>query len=397
MSGPLSSLRVLDFTTLLPGPWATMTLADLGAEVLRIEAPDRDDMVRSMPPFDGEISAWHGVLNRSKRSLLLNLKKNGAVEIVQRLISAGGYDIVIEQFRPGVMDRLGIGYESLRNINPKLIYCAITGFGQNGPRRDRAGHDINYVALSGIMSHSGRRTGGPAPLGIQLADVGGGSLGALVGLLAAIIHRQATGQGQMVDISMVDMLLAWQAHIISQYLVGGKIPEREALPLNGGGAYDFYETADGRYLSVGSLEPKFWVGFCEAIARPDLIDQAYIPDAQVQKTLKKEIAHCLASRPLADWVVLFSNLDLCVEPVLDIAEAITQPQVLARDMIVGVKKADGTEQQQVGTPFKFSASQIQYKHIGQKPGADSYEVLAEIGYNEADITAFRRNGLLGET
>jgi len=395
MSRPLSSLRVLDFTTLLPGPWATMMLADLGAEVLRVEAPHRADMVRMMPPFDGESSAWHSVLNRSKRSLALDLKKPGAIEIVKRLLSKGGYDIVIEQFRPGVMERLGIGFESLRAVNPQLIYCAVTGYGQSGPLRDRAGHDINYVSLAGIMSHSGRREGGPSPLGVQLADVGGGSLGALVGLLAAIIQRQTSGEGQFVDISMLDMMLAWQTHIISQYLVGREVPDREALPLNGGGAYDFYETADGRYLSVGSLEPKFWAGFCQAIERPDLIGQGYIQDATVQQTLKREIAICIASRPLAEWVAIFAPLDVCVEPVLDIAEALDQPQVRAREMIVDVEKAEGTPQRQIGSPFKFSNGRAQYKHTGAKLGAHTDEVLAEIGYNKWDVETFRKDGLLG--
>lgn len=395
MSRPLSSLRVLDFTTLLPGPWATMMLADLGAEVLRVEAPNRPDMVRLMPPFDGDSSAWHSVLNRSKRSLGLDLKKPGATNIVMRLINQGGYDIVIEQFRPGVMDRLGIGYESLRAVNPQLIYCAITGYGQSGPLRDRAGHDINYVSLAGVMSHSGRREGGPSPLGVQLADIGGGSLGALVGLLAAIIQRQTTGEGQLVDISMMDMMLAWQTHIISQYLVGQELPDRERLPLNGGGAYDFYETADGRYLSVGSLEPKFWIGFCQAIERPGLIQQGYIQDAAVQQAVKQEISACIAARPLAEWVAIFAPLDFCVEPVLDIAEVLNQPQVSARKMIVDVPKVDGQTQQQIGSPFKFSAGQAQYKHIGAKLGAHADELLAEIGYSELDIENFYNEGLLG--
>ncbi|MFQ5421479.1 MAG: CaiB/BaiF CoA transferase family protein, partial [Anaerolineae bacterium] len=200
MNKLLSSLKILDFTTLLPGPFATMMLADLGADVVRVEAPHRADMVRLMPPFDGDISAWHGVLNRNKRSLALDLKQPGAADIIKRL--AQTYDIVVEQFRPGVMDRLGIGYDALKAANPRLIYVAITGYGQTGPLKDRAGHDNNYLALSGVMSHSGRRGQGPPPLGVQIADVGGGSLGAMVGLLTAVIHRHVTGEGQQVDISM---------------------------------------------------------------------------------------------------------------------------------------------------------------------------------------------------
>ena len=395
MKGPLASLRVLDFTTLLPGPFATMMLADLGADVLRVEAPNRPDLVRLMPPFDGEISAWHGVLNRSKRSLALDLKKPGAPDIVRRLITDGGYDIVIEQFRPGVMDRLGIGYESLQAANPALIYCAISGYGQSGPLRDRAGHDINYLSLSGVMSQSGRLEGGPAPLGVQLADVGGGSLGALVGLLAAVIHRQESGEGQLVDISMMDMMLAWQAHIFSQYLVGKEEPKREASLLNGGGTYDFYETADGRYLSVGSLEPKFWVAFCEAIGLPELIAKGYDLDPETKQSLKAELRDAIAARSLSDWIEVFTALDACVEPVLNVAEVISQPQTEARNMVITVPKPDGSEQQQVGSPFHFSRGRANYKHVGVKLGTHSKEVLAEIGYKPAEIEAFQHNGLLG--
>lgn len=395
MKGPLGSLRVLDFTTLLPGPFATMMLADLGADVLRVEAPNRPDMIRSLPPFDGGTSTWHGVLNRSKRSLALNLKKDGATDIVRRLISDGGYDIVIEQFRPGVMDRLGIGYDSLQRANPALIYCSITGYGQNGPLRDRAGHDINYLSLSGVMSHSGRRSSGPAPLGVQVADIGGGSFGALVGLLAAVIQRSESGEGQLVDISMMDMMLAWQAHIFSEYLVGGETAEPEATVLNGGGSYDFYETADGRYLSIGSLEPKFWEVLCEAIGRPDLISKGYVDDPSITESLKADLRQTISTRPLQEWIGVFAELDACVEPVLNIAEVTNQPQTEARNMVVNVPKTDGSKQRQIGSPFHFSRGQAIYKHSGAELGAHSGEVLAEIGYRTAEIEIFRQKGLLG--
>jgi alpha-methylacyl-CoA racemase len=391
----LSTLKILDFTTLLPGPFATMLLADLGADVLRVEAPQRPDLVRNMPPFDGDTSAWHGVLNRNKRSLALDLKRPGVVEVVKRLVGAGGYDIVIEQFRPGVMARLGLDDAALRAVNPALIYCSITGYGQTGPLRHRAGHDINYVALSGVMSHSGRRAEGPAPLGVQLADVGGGALGALVGLLAAVIQRQATGVGQRVDVSMFDMLLAWQAHVAAEYLVGGQVPQPEGMALNGGGFYDVYATADGRFLSVGSLEPKFWQGFCAAIERPDLAARGYDPDPAAQQALKAELRTVLAQRPLAEWQALFAALDVCVEPALTLPEALAQPHTQARDMLVDVPKPDGRTQRQVGTPLKFSAGEPRYRHVGAPLGAHTNEVLAEIGYNPNQIQTLRAAGAFG--
>ena len=397
MTSPLSSLKILDFSTLLPGPFASMLLADMGADVVRVEAPDRPDMVRFLPPMDGDVSAWHGVLNRNKRSIALNLKQPEAINVVKRLVASdgGGYDIVLEQFRPGVMDRLGIGYKALRAVNPGLIYCAITGYGQTGPYKQRAGHDNNYLALSGLMSHSGRRDQGPPPLGAQIADIGGGSFGAISGILAAVIHRQVAGEGQMVDISMLDMAIAWQAHVISNYLVGGEIPERESWALNGGSFYDYYETADGRTLSVGSLEPKFWQGFCQAINRPDLIGRGLDQTPANQQAVKAEIGKEIGKRPLSYWQALFADKDVCVEPVLTIPEMLAYPQVQARNMVVDVPKPDGTTQRQIASPFKFSEGEAEYSWVGTAVGEHTDKILENIGYNPAEITQLRHSGSLG--
>ena len=380
MNALLTSLKILDFSTLLPGPYGSMMLADLGADVLRVEAPNRPDMIRELPPFDpqNDGSAWHGLLNRNKRSLALDLKESGAVEIVKRLVTDGGYDIVLEQFRPGVMERLGVGYKALSKVNPRLIYCAVTGYGQTGPFRNRAGHDNNYLALSGIMSHTGRQEGGPAPLGVQVADIGGGGFGAITGILAAVVHRSVTGEGQMVDISMLDMSIAWHAHAVSHFLVGDESPEREGWLLNGGSYYDYYETQDGRFLSVGSLEPKFWVGFCEAIERPDLISQGFERETAVIAKLKSEIRKTNASRSLDEWIVIFSKLDVCVEPVLTVPEMLAHPQVQARGMVVDVPHPEGGSQKQIGSPYKFSGCQPTYRHTGTKIGAHTEEVLDEL-------------------
>jgi crotonobetainyl-CoA:carnitine CoA-transferase CaiB-like acyl-CoA transferase len=389
--GPLSSLKILDFSTLLPGPFASMMLADMGAEVLRVEAPHRPDMVQLMPPFDEEgNSAWHALLNRSKRSLALDLKKPGATEVIKRLVGVGGYDIVLEQFRPGVMDRLGVGYETLAAVNPGLIYCAITGYGQTGPYKDRAGHDLNYLALAGVLSHTGRREGGPLPPGVQVADVGGGSLGAVTGILAAVIHRQVTGEGQMVDISMFDMSIAWHSHVVSSYLVGGTVPDYESWNLNGGGFYDCYETADGRYLSVGSLEPQFLQGFCTAIERPELIEQGFAAVPGQMGDLKAEIAAVIEEKELAEWTAVFDQYDVCVEPVLTVPEMLGHSQTQARGMVVEVMQGNGRSQQQIASPYKFSRSQPEYKHTGVQTGSHSQEVLRELGYTEREIEALLR-------
>lgn len=388
MTSPLSSLKILDFSTLLPGPFAAMLLADLGADVLRVEAPDRPDMVRDLPPFDGETAAWHGVLNRNKRSLALDLKQPGAVEVVKRLVDAagGGYDIILEQFRPGVMERLGVGYETLRAVNPRLIFCSLTGYGQTGPYRARAGHDINYLALAGAASHSGRAETGPPPLGVQVADIGGGAFGAMTGILTAVIHRYESGAGQQVDVSMFDLMLAWQSHVAANYLVGGQIPARETEALNGGRVYDYYRTKDGRFLAVGALEPKFWKGFCEAIERPDLAERGLQPDREEQQAVKGEVAAEIEKKTLAAWTAVFAERDVCVEPVLTLPEALDHPQTQARGMVVTVPKAEGGAQRQIANPFKFSAAEPAYRHAGVPLGAHTEQVLAEIEYDQDRCT-----------
>jgi alpha-methylacyl-CoA racemase len=397
--GPLTSLKILDFSTLLPGPFASMMLADLGADVVRIEAPNRPDLVRQTPPFDGEHSTWHSVLNRNKRSLALDLKQPAAIEIVKRLLdpAVGGYDILLEQFRPGVMARLGLDYERLRPLNPGLIYCALTGYGQTGPYRERAGHDLNYLALSGMMSYSGRAESGPPPLGVQVADIGGGSWGAIMGILAAVIHRQQTGQGQLVDVSMLDMAIAWQSHTASNFLAAGEIPAPEAMPLNGGTFYDYYETQDGRFLTIASLEPKFWAGFCAAIGRPDLTAAGPKRDPAAQQSLKTEIQAVIAQKTLAAWTAVFSEHDVCVEPVLTVPEMSEHPQVQARGLIVGVPREDGSPQLQIGHPLKFSATSAEYRHAGTAVGAHSGQILATIGYNREEIDALLEAGVARET
>ena len=386
MPGPLASLKVLDFTALLPGPFATMALADMGADVVRVESPTRPDMVRFLLPFDGDVSAWHGVLNRNKRSLALDLKRPEAVAAVKRLVAAGGYDILIEQFRPGVMERLGLGYEALRALNPALIYVALTGYGQTGPLRDRAGHDNNYLALAGTLSYSGRAAAGPPPLGIQVADVGG-AMGALVGLLAAVVQRGATGRGQFVDVSMFDLMVAWQAHLIAHCLVGGETPAPEGMALNGGRAYDLYQTQDGRWLSVGSLELKFWEGLCVAIGRADLIAPGLSQDDGEQARVKATVREAIAARPLAEWIAVFAPLDVCVEPVLTVPEMLAAPQTAARGLVVDVPRPGGAAQRQIASPWRFSEGAAEYRHVGAPLGQHTAEVLRAAGFSDEEIEA----------
>ncbi|MFH1155440.1 MAG: CaiB/BaiF CoA-transferase family protein [Pseudomonadota bacterium] len=394
MAPVLQSLKILDFTTLLPGPFATMALADLGADIIRVEAPGRPDLMRGVPPFDGEFSAWHSVLNRSKRSIALDLKKGGAKDVVKRLILS--HDIVVEQFRPGVMDRLGIGYDALKSVKSDIIYCSITGYGQSGPWRDRAGHDNNYLSIAGVMSASGRSGQAPSPMGVQIADVTGGSYGAITGILAAVIHRHVTGQGQHVDISMLDASLYMNTLNLSKYLVAGENPGPEQEWLNGGSYYDFYQTSDGRVFSVGSLETKFWEGFCHAMGREDLIAMGQEGSPDSARKLKAEIAAIFASRPYTWWKEKFARLDVCVEPVLTASEVVDHPQVRARGMVVEVPKPGGGIQKQVASPFRFSASSPTYKHTGLRAGDSMREILVQAGYTGTEIDALAETGVFGK-
>jgi alpha-methylacyl-CoA racemase len=369
----LDHLKILDFSGLLPGPYATMMLADLGAHVLRVESPSRPDLVRKFPPLDGEDSAVHGHLHRSKQSIALDLKKPESVDIVKRLVQE--YDIILEQFRPGVMERLGLGYEDLKEVNPQIIYCSITGYGQTGPYRDRPGHDNNYLSIAGINGYSGRKKEGPSLMGTQIADIAGGSLHSIIGTLAAVIHRERTGEGQWIDISMTDSSFALNAIHGPGYLVGGIEPEPESMQLNGGDFYDYYRTKDGRYFSVGSLEPPFRKLLCEAIGRMDMVNISMSDNSEDVQAFKEAVRTAFLSKTYNEWQDIFSDIEACVEPVLTFAEACEHPQIQAREMIVDVPKKDGGYQKQIACPIKFSAYQPVYKHTGVSLGANTLEIL----------------------
>lgn len=392
MSGPLSSLKVLDFTTLLPGPFGTLMLADLGADVLRLESPTRPDMTRLMPPVEDGVSAAQAYLNRSKRSLAVDLKQVEGVALVRELVAE--YDIVIEQFRPGVMDKLGVGYEALREINPRMIYCSLTGYGQTGPYRDRAGHDLNYLAIAGMASYNGRRRTGPQPMAFQAADVAGGSCHAVMAVLAAVIERQGSGMGQYIDISMTDAAFALQALTSPAALQTGESPGLESTLLNGGSFYDCYETSDGRWFSVGGLEPQFFQRFCQAIGRPDLVGQAAAVDPEQVAALKAAIAEAMKQKTFAQWQAIFAEVDSCTEPVLDFIEALQHPQLKARQMVIEVPLENGARRAQVASPFRFSRSAPEYRHAGGRLGQHTDAILAELGYSDERIEALRRQGVV---
>jgi len=391
MAGPLNGLKILDFTTLLPGPYATMGLADMGAEVLRIVSGSRPDLAAFAPPFipGADISFSTAYLGRGKRCMTLNLKDPRAIEIVHRLL--GQHDILIEQFRPGVMEKLGLGYAALREFNPALIYCSLTGYGQTGPYRDRVGHDINYLARSGIMAYSGKKESGPGLTGMQIADVASGSNNAVIGILAAVISRNETGRGQHVDVSMADGVIAFNALAGNAYLVDGKEPGREDFLLNGGSLYDFYETKDGEHISLGALEPQFFAAFCEGVGRPDLVEGGVLPENVAE--VKEQVRDIILTKTRDEWAQVFEETEACVEPVLTLSEALDDEQTQARSLVVAVDLPAGGTVRQIAHPIKFSETLQEYRTVGVPAGTHTGEILRELGYTEAEIEEFEKEGL----
>lgn len=394
MAGPLIGLKILDFTTLLPGPYATMVLAGMGADVLQIVSRSRPDLTALVPPIipGTDITASRAWLGRGKRSMYLNLKAPQSLQILHRLIKEKEYDIVIEQFRPGVMERFGLSYTDLKEINPALIYCSLTGYGQTGPLCQRGGHDINYIARSGLMDYSGRKETGPSLTGMQIADVGSGSQNAIVGILSAVIHRYNTGQGQNIDVSMLDGQIAFNAVRAATFLVDEKDPRREEGLLNGGSLYDFYETKDKQYISFGGLEHQFLAAFCHTIDCPDLIQGGVMP-ANVTTT-KERIRQIIIKKTRAEWEKVFEQVDACVEPVLTLREALNDSHVRERGLVVDVKLPEnqGTVRQ-LGIPIKFSKSFLEYNQTGVKEGFHTNGIMLELGYTKEEIKEFWEKGV----
>ena len=386
--GSLDDLKILDFSTLLPGPYATLMLADMGAEVLKISSASRPDIVLDYPPFIGDtgVSASQAWLGRNKKTMFLNLKTGEGKAVVKELVKE--YDIVLEQFRPGVMEKLGLGYEDLKAVNPKLIYCSLTGYGQTGPLRDAAGHDINYMSRSGIISQAGRRESGPSLMNFQIADIAVGSMNSVIGILAAVNYRKNTGKGQYIDVAMMDGCVSFNSLDGAGFLVSGKEPKREGERLNGGCIYDFYETKDGEYLSVGSLEPQFWSRFCTAIGREDLIEGTVYPPNIDE--VKAEIRGILKTKTRDEWVEVFSHYDACVQPVLNLKEALLEDeQVKEREMVVDVKLPlhEDVSVKQLATAVKLSECPCEYKFAGYPTGYHTKEVIEQLGMDYAELKA----------
>ena len=411
---PLEGIRVLDLSRLLPGGFCSLLLADFGAEVLKVEDTGMGDYIRWSPPYhdgaqDSTKSALFLALNRNKRSIRLNLKHEQGREALLRLVA--DHDVVLESFRPGVLDRLGVGYERMREVNPGIVYCAISGYGQTGPKRDASGHDMNYLGMVGLLGLTGERGGAPVQSAGQIADLGGGALMAAFGILAALRERDGgpagqaghgspgsgeadrtgSGLGQMVDVSMADGALSWLAMVAGAYFADATAPHRGELPLAGSLiCYRPYECADG-WVTLGALEPKFWQEWCRGVEREDLIERQFEGPGTEAHALVVEI---FKSRTRAQWQQFAGEHDCCLEPVLELDEALDSELVRAREMVVTLDQpgvAGGVRQ--LGVPIKLTRTPGDHDRLpGPALGEHTERVLGEAGYSQSEIAELIESG-----
>ena len=379
MPGPLSGIRIVELAAIGPAPYGVMLLGDLGADVLRV---DRAVAVGGEVGIEASMVG----LSRNRRSIGVDLKTDGGRDVVRRLVAEA--DVFIEGFRPGVAERLGVGPEELRKVNPRLVYARMTGWGQDGPLAARAGHDIDYAAIAGALHTVGRPDDPPPPPVNYLADFGGGGTFLAIGVLAALLERERSGQGQVVDTAMVDGAASLTAFLHGLLALGGWSTQRGTNLLDGGAPYyDTYRCADGRFLAIGALEPAFFAELCERLG----LDPEAWPqhDRDAWPDQKRELAALIATRPRDEWVALFADSDACVAPVLDLEEAPRHPHNVARDAFVDVAGVT-----QPAPAPRFSRTPGEVRRPPPRPGAHTDEVLAQLGLDEASVAALRDEGAI---
>ncbi len=390
----LAGVRVLDLSRLLPGGFCSLLLADHGADVLKVEDTGAGDHIRWAQPYlDGApasaASALFLALNRNKRSIRIDLKQPAGRDVLLALVRE--HDVVLESFRPGVLDRLRVGYDVLRTANAQIVLCSITGYGQDGPLRDRAGHDLNYVALSGLLDLSGEPGGPPAQPAAQIADLGGGALMAAFGILAALRERDRSGEGQHVDIAMADGVLSMMALGAARRLAGEAVPPRGGDPLAGGlVCYRPYACSDG-WVALAALEPRFWSAWCRGVGREDLVGgQFEAPGSAVHA----EMQAIFASRTRAQWEDFAADVECCLEPVLGLDEVLASERVAARGMVCELDQPGVAEPvRQLGSPVRLSRTPADTGRLpGPELGAHTETVLRAAGYDEERIAELLRAG-----
>jgi alpha-methylacyl-CoA racemase len=393
---PLEGVKVLDLSRLLPGGFCSLLLADFGADVIKVEDTGMGDYIRWAVPYhegveDSAKSALFLALNRNKTSVRIDLKEEAGREVLLRLVRDA--DVVLESFRPGVLDRLGVGYERMREVNPRLVYCAITGYGQDGPLRDRAGHDMNYLGLVGLLGLSGEHDGAPVQAAGQIADLGGGALMAAFGILAALRERDRSGEGQLVDVSMADGALSWLAMVAARYFAEEAVPRRGDLELAGSlVCYRPYQSSDG-WVTLGALEPKFWAAWCHGVGRPDLVERQFEGPGSATHA---EVESIFLARTREEWTAFAGEHDCCLEPVLELDEALDSDLVRAREMVVELDQPGATKPVKLlGVPVKMSRTPGDpNQRPGPGLGEHTEEVLRAAGYGDEEIAALLASGVV---
>ncbi|RJO72734.1 MAG: CoA transferase [Myxococcales bacterium] len=391
MADFLSGVRVMDLSRLLPGPFASLMLAEMGAEVIKVESAGAGDYARRIPPFVGDVGALYLAINRGKRSLAVDFRRPEGREIVLRLAKVS--DVALEGFRPGALDAMGLGYEALRAANPRLILASITGYGQDGPYRLRAGHDLNYQALAGLVAMTGRRGQPPGLPGMQAADLAG-SFSAVAAILAALFRRERTGEGAHLDVSMSDAMTALQPVTMAGLLTDDPSPARGETALQGlYVCYNLYETKDGRHMALAALEPKFYSAFCEAAGRPDLLSEQYSVAADGEAGYEAMKA-LFMSRTREEWTTLMADVDACCEAVLSPAEVKAHPHFAARGLLFETRTADGGRILQAAALPALGRSGKTLAPTARL-GEHTETILNELGYEPAEIERLAGIGAIG--
>ncbi|MBI2968547.1 MAG: CoA transferase [Bacteroidetes bacterium] len=374
LQNPLTGITILDLTRLLPGPLCTLHLADLGADVIKVEDTGLGDYARFAPPLQKTTSSFFLALNRNKRSIAIDLTKENGKKIFMKLSETA--DVIVESFRPGVVKKLGIDYEAAKKVNPEIIYCSITGYGQTGPYRDKAGHDLNFISMAGIL-----KSEIPSIPNFQIADITGGALNAAMGILAALYQKKNTDKGQYIDVSILDGLLANNVTAVSD-LSGKDFPGgmlTGSLP-----CYNIYETADGRYMAIAAIEFKFWKIFCETVGREDLLSHHLVSGGEAEK-VKTELENIFRTKTLSGWTERFKNVDCCVSPVLTLPETAKNEQVMARNMVISEEHPSEGTVTQFNIPVKFSGFERDTSRPAPMHGEHTFEILTTLGYSQQEI------------
>ena len=375
---PLSGIRILDLSRLLPGPYLTQLLADLGAEVIKVETPLAGDYARLAPPEMG-LGNLYETVNQGKKSLAINYRNPRGQDLFLELAKTA--DVVIEGFRPTIADKYGIGYEAVRKVKPDIVYCSLSGYGQEGPYQQRAGHDLNYMAIGGAVSMNGRPDERPLPYGLPVADLSGGMLAAIA-ILGALVGRERSGQGMYLDVALLDGVISWMTPMaLSAYFSGLKVGAGTHPLLGGKACFNVYEAADGKYLTLGTIEPHFWGDFCKTVGRTDLIERQYDPD------LGPELKTIFKQKTSAEWLAMFADKDACVEPVNSVEEMLTNPQVQARGHI---QMEDG-KPVGVQSPFVFARGA---RSPAPALGADTRALLQEVGVSEEELATLAEREII---